>query len=183
MAEPQVCPQWAARLNLGGLLERRGDIDAAVEQWRAIPDDIPDAFKVHNNLGAALHRLGRTDEAIEHLRKAVRQNRDSPDACANLARLLVWHRDPSVRRGDEAVRLAERAASLTESRRPDILQVLAAAYAEAGRFEDAVRVTEHALRGIRANDRPGVRQSTRAQLRALAEEFKDAKRRYQAGRS
>jgi len=51
----------------------------------------------------------------------------------------------SVRRGAEAVALAERAARLSGGHEPSVLDALAAAYAEAGRFPDAVRTAERAL--------------------------------------
>ncbi|HJX24636.1 MAG TPA: tetratricopeptide repeat protein, partial [Chthoniobacterales bacterium] len=54
-----------------------------------------------------------------------------------------------VRDGAKAVELAER-ANQTESRNPAMTVTLAAAYAEAGRFPDAIRTAENALQ--MAND-------------------------------
>lgn len=52
---------------------------------------------------------------------------------------------PYDRDGKEAVRLAEEAARLTEYKRAGVLDTLAAAYAEAGRFEDAVQAVNKAI--------------------------------------
>ena len=51
--------------------------------------------------------------------------------------MMATDPDPSVRNGSEAVRLAERAVQLTGAREPTLLDTLAAAYAEAGRFQEA----------------------------------------------
>ena len=59
--------------------------------------------------------------------------------------LLATNPDASVRSGAEAVELAQRAAKLTDGRRPAILGTLAAAYAEVGRFSEAVKAAERAI--------------------------------------
>jgi len=52
----------------------------------------------------------------------------------------------SLRNGSEAVRLAEKANALTGGEHPAMLTTLAAAYAETGRFEDAIRTAEQAIK-------------------------------------
>jgi len=68
-------------------------------------------------------------------------------AQSNLAWLLATSSDPSLRNGSEAVLLAERADS--ESSRsenhPIVLRILAAAYAESGRFDEAKQTAQQAL--------------------------------------
>jgi Flp pilus assembly protein TadD len=59
--------------------------------------------------------------------------------------LLATNRDASLRNGPEAVALAERAARLTGGQDASILDGLAAAYAESGRFADAVEAGHRAL--------------------------------------
>ena len=66
------------------------------------------------------------------------------EALNNLAWLLAAHPSDALRNGAEAVRLAERACELSEHREPVMLGTLAAAYAEAGRFGDAVKTAEKA---------------------------------------
>ena len=62
-----------------------------------------------------------------------------------IARVLATSRVDAVRNGAEAVRLAERAANLSGARNAEVLDTLAAAYAEAGRFTDAVETSSRAL--------------------------------------
>jgi tetratricopeptide (TPR) repeat protein len=53
--------------------------------------------------------------------------------------------DAGLRNGAEAVRLAERACELTHYGEPSFIGTLAAAYAEAGRFPEAVTTAEKAV--------------------------------------
>jgi len=70
---------------------------------------------------------------------------DEPEFLNNLAWLLATAADSAVRNGAEAVRLAERACELTGRKQAFNIGTLAAAYAEAGRFEDAVRAAQQAI--------------------------------------
>ena len=53
--------------------------------------------------------------------------------------------DPRAREGRAAVRFAERAVELTRRQDPAVLDTLAASYAEAGRFDEAVQVMREAI--------------------------------------
>ena len=59
--------------------------------------------------------------------------------------MLATNPNASIRNGAEAVELAQRAVQLSDGREPAILGTLAAAYAEAGRFAEAVKTAEQAL--------------------------------------
>jgi Flp pilus assembly protein TadD len=50
-----------------------------------------------------------------------------------------------VRNGPEAVRLAEHACAVTSRGSPELLDTLAAAYAEAGRFPEAINAAQEAI--------------------------------------
>jgi protein O-mannosyl-transferase len=63
-----------------------------------------------------------------------------------LAWLLATVKDDKLRDGAEAVRLAEEVCRQTERKVPALLDVLAAAYAEAGRFDDAAQTAAEAQR-------------------------------------
>ena len=64
----------------------------------------------------------------------------------NLAWLLATASDARLRNGAEAVELAERACAVTQYRRTVFVGTLAAAYAEAGRFEEAIATAERACK-------------------------------------
>jgi hypothetical protein len=70
---------------------------------------------------------------------------DDPETCNNLAWTLATSPREKLRNGEEAVRVAEHGCALTGYKKTMFVGTLAAAYAEAGRFEDAVKTAETAL--------------------------------------
>lgn len=105
---------------------------------------------LHFLLGKALGAQGRDAEGLAHMRLAVRLKPDWAMALNELAWILAGHPDAAVRNGAEAVTLAERACELTQRKQPHMIGTLAAAYAEAGRFEDAVRTAQEAIQNATA---------------------------------
>jgi tetratricopeptide (TPR) repeat protein len=104
--------------------------------------------------GLALQRRGRLAEALPLFRQAIRLDPDLAGALNHLAWLEATHPDAKLRDGPEAVRLAERACRAMEiggrEWRPsgvaaDCLDTLAAAYAEVGRFDDAIKTVRRAI--------------------------------------
>jgi len=88
--------------------------------------------------------LGRTREAVAQYREALKLDPDLSTALNNLAWVSATSPDDGLRNGTEAVRLAERACALTHYAQPWFVATLAAAYAEAGRFPEAVATAEKA---------------------------------------
>ena len=89
-------------------------------------------------------RKGRAADAASAYRAALALAPDYGPALNNLAWLLATHPDATVRDGAEAVRLAELAVSSADAPTPGLLDTLAAAYAAAGRFEEAARTAARA---------------------------------------
>jgi tetratricopeptide (TPR) repeat protein len=92
----------------------------------------------------ALRANGQTAEAITQYTEALRLEPDLCPALNNLAWIRAAHSQARFRDGPEAVRLAERACRLTGYQRPLLVGTLAAAYAEAGRFDEAAASVEKA---------------------------------------
>jgi tetratricopeptide (TPR) repeat protein len=94
----------------------------------------------------AVELCGRGDfaGAISRYRRALEIDPYLVEALNNLAWLLATCPEVSVRNGAEAVKLAERACQITEHRRTIFVGTLGAAYAEAGRFPDAVATAQKA---------------------------------------
>ena len=98
------------------------------------------------NLGKIFANQGRIKEAILNYRKAFRFSPDMTEALYNLSWILACYEDGKYRNGEEAVRLAERLCKITQYNQPLALDALAAAYAETGRFDEAVLTAKKALK-------------------------------------
>jgi hypothetical protein len=77
-------------------------------------------------------------------------------ALNNLAFLLATAPDPALRDGAQAVNYAQQACALTGHTNAATLTTLAAAYAEAGRFEDAVAAAQRACQLAAAYAQPAL---------------------------
>jgi Flp pilus assembly protein TadD len=136
-------------VNLGNVLLKSGQTTGAISQFQEALRLKPDSAEAHNNLGLALLNQGQTDEAISQYLEALRLKPDfastyNPTLLNNLAWALATSPDASKRNGALAVQLAERACDLTHYSQPIMVGTLAAAYAEAGRFDDAVATAQKA---------------------------------------
>jgi Flp pilus assembly protein TadD len=131
---------------LAGVLMNSGHpVEAAATLRRAVVIAPGDA-RLQYRLSAALLLHGAdTAEAIEHLRQAIQIQPDWPEPYNTLAWLRATHPDAAVRDTAEALALGARAAQLTGSRDPRVLDTLAAAQAAAGRFAEAIRTERDAI--------------------------------------
>ena len=128
---------------LGELLERNGDVKGALTNYLASLELSPDPW-IHLRAAAQLSALGRTGEAISHYRQALHWQPELVPALEKLAWLLATDREAQDRNGVEALQLAERACALTRRQSPAALGALAAAYAELGRFSEAIVTAQSA---------------------------------------
>jgi Flp pilus assembly protein TadD len=133
-----------AHVNWAAALVALGRPDEAAEHYREALRMNPNHVLAHANLALVLAEEGRLEDAVTHYRAALLTAPDNVQALSNLAWILVTAPDARLRDGTEALRLAERAAELTGRRDPAVLGVLAGAYAEAGRFVDAVTTNRQA---------------------------------------
>jgi len=138
-------PDHQAQAQLGKfVLKPAGDVnDLAIENQLLRGEYIEDEME----LAKAAIDNQRPSEAINRYRRALELDTNSAPALNNLAWWLATASDPGLRNGGEAVRLAERACQLTGNKQAALFDTLAAAYAEAGRFNDAVVAAQkaHAL--------------------------------------
>jgi protein O-mannosyl-transferase len=137
--------QAETQYNLASALLRKGRTAEAIVHYEKTLELRPDNADAHANLGSALLAQGRVRDAIAHYRDALRIAPEHVAAQTNLAWLLATSSDPSLRDGPQAVALAEAADRLSAGRRAIILRILAAAYAETGRFAEAKETAQRAL--------------------------------------
>ena len=144
----------SAQLALAATLSRSGDVASAIEHYRQALALNPGDAQARFGLASQLTRQGDAAGAAEQYEQGLRSQPDSPDALNNLAWIRATSAEPKLRNGAEAVRLAERACALTGNRRPVMLGTLAAAYAEAGRFEEAIATAKKARDLAEATGQP-----------------------------
>lgn len=131
--------------NLGRSLALSGRAEDGIRHLRESLLLDPDFGDAHLNLARALAAQGQLEEAVGHYHDALRVAPDWPAAMSDLALLLATATDPLLVQPDEAIGLGERAVALTRRQNIEALDALAAAYAAAERFDEAVEAEEAAI--------------------------------------
>ena len=129
---------------LGRSAEKNGAWADAAAAYEAVLQIDPHEAAAHLGLANVLPHLGRKAEAVAHLEAALRDDATSPELLNNLAWALATSADGRLRNGPRAVQLAEQACTLTYQQKTIMIGTLAAAYAEAGRFDEAVAAAQRA---------------------------------------
>jgi tetratricopeptide (TPR) repeat protein len=144
----------------------------AMENFSRALQLAPDDAEAHCHLAeilsvqaGILRDENKAVEAVQHFREALRIRPDFPEALNNLAWLLATSKEPGARDGAQAVQLAERACALTQYQKTVYIDTLVAAYAEAGRFDDAIATAQKARTLAAAADETDL-QKTRISLAA-----------------
>jgi len=118
---------------------------AAIAHARTTLKDYPFDVPTHNDLGVLLVQNRDVRAGIEQWEISLQIDPDDGNALNNLAWVLATYPADTIRDGKRAVELAEKAAVLPGGEAPIVLRTLAAGYAEAGDFSNAVNTAQHAL--------------------------------------
>jgi tetratricopeptide (TPR) repeat protein len=142
----RIDPDYAqAHNNLGALLQLAGQPDAALEHYRRAAALRPDNVEAHTNLGQLLSNRGRLVEAVAQFTAALGLSADNLQALGGLAWIRATTADPALRDAAEALRLAERADRAGGHQDVTAIDALAAAYAAAGRYDEAIAAAQRGL--------------------------------------
>jgi protein O-mannosyl-transferase len=160
-----------AQDNLAKALLRKGRVNEAMVHYRKFLELEPANVEVRNTLGTALIQQGHVLEAIRQWQEVLTIQPLNGNAASNLAWVFATSSEASIRDGTRAVELAERAFRLSGGKIPMIYRVLAAAYAETGRFAEAAEIAQRGADLARAHGNS-----------ALAAELESSIINYQAGR-
>jgi Flp pilus assembly protein TadD len=136
--------QVKAHRSLGKIMAQRGKPGEALRHLRVVLLFEPDV-QTRLECAALSHQTGDYVAAAAQFRQVLLTQPSSVEALNNLAWLLATCPDETVRNGAEAVRCAERASRLPAPEGMCVPGTLAAAYAEAGRFKEAVATAEKAI--------------------------------------
>jgi tetratricopeptide (TPR) repeat protein len=131
------------RYNLALALAEQADDNAAIAEYARVLELDERHVSAAHNLAMLLMKNRNYSEAARVLRKGVLAT-NHPALEQRLAWLLATAPDSGARDGKEAVRLAEQLAQRTRSN-SQVLDTLAAAYAEIGMFDLALETASRAL--------------------------------------
>jgi tetratricopeptide (TPR) repeat protein len=134
----------AAHYHLANLLAAEGRREEAVEHYRRAVESMPNLVPAHYQLGVAWQTQRNFGAAITEYQKVLELYPGHLPARLNLAWLLATCPEASIRNGPRAVELARPAVQLAGTASPQVFDTLAAAYAEAGRFSEAVQAARQA---------------------------------------
>jgi len=135
-----------AHINFGAVLLKQGEFDEAINHFQQALKLSPNNPGIYHNLGNAYAAKGKFGEAIGYYRQALKIKPDFAVSLNALARIFATNSNTELQDPNQAIELAERAAKLTKYRNATVLDTLAAAYASAEKFSEAVETAEKALR-------------------------------------
>src|ERR1039458_8022172 len=148
----QLAPAWPEpQRRLALALQRQGRNEEARAAYQKLISLMPPPAEGYRDLADMLGEGQQFAEAVHYYREALRLKPDFEPVLNNLAMLRAACPQAEFRDGHEAVQLAEAACRLSQRRNPNYLGALAAAYAEAGRFSDAVNTIQEAQALARAS--------------------------------
>jgi tetratricopeptide (TPR) repeat protein len=172
--EAIVCFQKAVKIkpdyveahnNLGGVLFLKGRLDEAIAEFQKALEIKPDNAGTPRNLALAQSQRERTLKLLAQRREAIRMRPNDVALVNDLAWMLATNPNASIRNGAEAVELAQRASKLAGGKEPAVLGTLAAAYAEAGRFPEALQTARRAMELAKQQNQPALAESIQAKIR------------------
>ena len=159
---------YVAHNCLGMALQTEGRLNEAIGQFRRVLQIRPEHLEARNNLGAALLAQGKLHKAIICFREVLRMKPDYVDAINNLAWTMAVYPDKEFYNPQEAVRLAEKACSLTMFGQPELLDTLAVSYGAVGRFAEAVETGTKALNLAKSREKQQLADEVEAHLKLFS---------------
>jgi protein O-mannosyl-transferase len=162
----KIKPDYAnAYFNYGALLANSGRFDEAAVQYRKTLDFKPNDLTARKYLEEIEVERNKLALTFAEMRRTIEVHPDDATLLNNAAWRLATCPCRSMRNGIEAVKYAERALKLSENREPAMLDTLAAAYAEAGRFDDAVRTAQEAAESAKRQNNRKLVESIESRIR------------------
>lgn len=146
LAATKINPQdLKTRRDLAVCLSQQDKLGPAILQFKQLLKLYPRDAVTHFHYATALRKSGQWANAVQSYQRALQLQPNLFLAANNLAWILSTHPDDTLRDGKLAVSVAERLCQQTKLTVPEFLDTLAAAYAEVGQFENAVKALERAI--------------------------------------
>ena len=163
----QIKPDYIDALgDLGGALLQAGKPQEAISYLEQAVRVDPNSSVTQYKLGNALLQSGKARDAIRQYEQALRVNPNYIEAQNNLALALATLSPKDGGDPIRAVALAERACDATSHRVAACMDTLAAAYAAAGRFAEAIATAEQAIELARSAGQTQLQSQIEARLKS-----------------
>jgi tetratricopeptide (TPR) repeat protein len=172
-----IKPDFAqGHLAFGHALMRAGRLADAIAQFKIAVQLQPGHAHARNSLATAFAAKQQWGEAIRCWRETLAINPKDVAAQSGLAWTLATAPDPTLRNGAEALAISQHFSETTGASNPMLLRVLAAAYAEAGRFPEAIETAERGIALATSQHRADLAALLQADLKLLqsAQPLRDA---------
>ncbi len=150
-------------IQVAGVLSRQGNTHEAESHFREALRLEPSSAQAYGGLAMALQQQGKTEEALRCYDESLRLRPDQVEVLNNFAWIRATHPDPRFRDGVRALAAAQRAVALSRSE-VGTVDTLAAAYAEAGRFSEALQTAQKALELATRQGNRALADSLRAKI-------------------
>jgi Tfp pilus assembly protein PilF len=159
LADPKLVRAHVNLIRLYGML---GQPEKAGEHYRAAVAIDPSLAEAHNNYAFLLMTSGKLEEAAQHYRTAIEIKPDYRTAHFNLGRLLVQQG-----RIQEAIEHLRTTLTPEDEETPQCTYALGAAYARAGKRDEALKYLREARQKATARGQTELLGSIERDLRAL----------------
>lgn len=126
-------------LQLGTILTIQKQSSKAIEIYGEFLKDHPEEAGILRARADSSLNIGKQVEAVADYEKAFKDLSKDSGFLNNFAWVLATSPDEKLRDGKRAVKMATEASELTEYKQAHILSTLAAAYAESGDFDNAIK--------------------------------------------
>jgi tetratricopeptide (TPR) repeat protein len=153
-----------ANVNLATALFEAGYIDEAVAFMKKAQRMDPDFPNISLMLGTIYMQSGQTKSAVTEYQTGLSKDPEDIHLAVQLAWILATSSKKSHRDGDKAIRLAKKVCEKTNYLIPEMLDVLAAAYAESGQFDQALKTAQRAYQLAKSNNKKHLMEQIRLRI-------------------
>ncbi len=157
--------------HLGQVLRKQGKVEESIAAYRQASTLEPQSVQYQCYLAYACYSAGQTAIAADHYRTARLLNPRWLESAQTAAWNWATRSAPRAVAGPTAVELAEQTCQATDFRDPVMLDTLAIAYADSGRYQESVKTAGKAHELARS-----------AGLTRLADGISERLRLYEAGK-